>query len=266
VTRLLRRIALAAGVGAMSSFALAAPVASADTSKMGSALTLPMSIPGQVCTANCLSVQQTLAAPAFPLLSPANGVVTSWSVRTGDPDALYTLRILTPSAGNVYTATVTVPAPGPVPAGTTDSIITYPGNNAPIKEGQAIGVLQTGNPEGLPQNTTNGIATNVIANNFNGTFPDGSGAAFISDVQHELLLQATLNYCKVPANIVGQKPGAAQQALAAADCGATVTRKPKKKKKKRGKVLRSNPTPGGTAAPGTPVELVVGKKPTLKKH
>jgi hypothetical protein len=260
----MRRRVLVTGAltAAIGCFAIAPGIASANTAKIGSALALPMSLPGQVCTANCISLQQAQVGgnSPLPLTSPANGLVTSWAVRTGDPDALYHLRVLTPSAGNVYTATVTVSAPAPVPAGTTDSIITYPGNNAPIKEGQAIGILQTGNPEGLPQNTTNGISANVIANNFNGTFPDGSGGPFISDVQHELLLQATIQFCSVPA-LKGLKIGAAKQALVAADCVAKVKKKEARKRKNRARVLKQKTPPGTTAAPGTVVTILVGKKP-----
>lgn len=261
MTRSFVRIALA---GTLAALALPA-TASAATQTIGSALALPMSIPGQVCTANCLSVQQTRVVDVHPNLSPANGVITEWKVRSGDPDALYHLRVLTPSAGNSYIATATHTAPTAVPPGTTDTIFTYvPTTPLQIKVGQAIGVLQTGNPEGLPQNTTGGVATNVIANNFNGTFPDGLGATFLSDVQHELLLQATVRFCRVP-NVVGLKSAAASQALTAAECAAKTTRKKTKKKKKRGKVTTQKTAADSTVPPGTEVEIVVGTKPKKKK-
>ncbi len=265
-----RTLLLSATATILASGAFAAPAA-ANTAVMGSALTLPYQ--GGVCNNNCLSVQLTQVGgnSPNPLISPANGVVTSWAVRTGDPDALYTLRILTPFVNNAYVSTTSVSAPAPVPAGTVDSIITYPvTTTVPIKFGQAIGVLQTngggaGADVGLPQITTNGVATNVISNNFNGTFLDGLGATFLPDQQHELLLQATIKFCKVP-NLVGQKPAAAQAPLTAADCGtATIVRKPVKKKKKRGKILRTNPAADATAAPGTAVKIIVGVKKKKKK-
>lgn len=250
--------------------AFAAP-ASANTTVMGSALTLPYQ--GGVCNNNCLSVQlaQVGGANPNPIVSPANGVVTSWAVRTGDPDALYTLRILTPGANNGYVSTTSVRAPAPVPAGTVDSIITYPVSTyVPIKFGQAIGVLQTngggaGADVGLPQITTNGVTANVISNEFNGTFLDGLGTTFLPDAQHELLLQATIKYCKVP-NLVGLKTAAAAAPLAAADCGAaTVVKKPVKAKKQRGKILSTEPPADGTAEPGAAVKVTVGVKKKAKK-
>jgi len=256
--------------------------ASAATQTIGSALN--HAYQGGVCNNNCLSVQQQRNLDVHPLLSPVNGVVTEWKVRTGDPDALYTLRILTPAAGNSYISTTSLQAPAPVAAGTTDSILTYfATRTVPIRQGQAIGLLQTngggaGADVGLPQNTTNGVTTNVIANNFNGAFLDGLGATFISDQQHELLLQATVRFCRVP-DVVGQTQAAASQALAAAECGVTVQKKKikiKKKAKKKakqkakrklGKVLGQNPAPGSSVAPFTEaVEIVVGKKPKKKKR
>lgn len=266
----MRKTVLLLAAAAFAGAAIAAP-ASANTTVMGSALALPYQ--GGVCNNNCLSVQLTQVGgnSPNPLVSPANGVVTSWSVRTGDPDALYTLRILTPGANNGYISTTSVQAPAPVPAGTVDSIITYPvTTTVPIKFGQAIGVLQTngggnGADVGLPQITTGGVTTNVISNNFNGTFLDGLGATFLPDQQHELLLQATIKYCKVP-NLVGQKLAAAQAPLTAGDCGtATVVRKPVKKKKQRGKILSTDPAADGTAAPGTAVKVTIGVKKKKKK-
>jgi hypothetical protein len=259
-----------AGFAAISVLA-AAPIAQAETTRIGSALNLPYQ--GGVCNNDCLSVQQSQAGGTLPhpILSPVNGVITEWKVRTGDPDALYTLRVLTPAAGNAYISTTSLAAPAPVPAGTTDSILTYfATRTVQIKQGQAIGVLQTngggaGADVGLPQNTTNGITTNVIANNFNGTFLDGLGATFISDQQHELLLQATIRFCRVP-NVTGLQLAAAQQAIAAAECTPTAKKKKlkrsKKNKKKKGKVLSQSLPPDSTAAPGTPVEL---KFAALKK-
>jgi PASTA domain len=246
---------------------IGASSASAATQTIGSALALPYQ--GGVCNNNCLSVQQSRIVDVHPVLSPVNGVITEWKVRTGDPDARYSLRVLTPSAGNAYISTTSVLSPAPVPAGTVDTIITYPGNSAAIRQGQAIGLLQTngggaGADVGLPQNTTGGVTQNVIANNFNGTFLDGLGATFISDQQHELLLQATVRFCRVP-NVVGQTQAAATQALTAAECTATVTKKKTKKKKNKGKVLSQKTAPDSSVAPGTAVEIVVGKKAKKKK-
>jgi hypothetical protein len=287
--RRLTMIMAVASVSAVSAGWLAA-TAGADTAKMGSALTLPMDLPGAVCT-NCTTLQQSQVGGnlPLPLTSPANGVVTSWAVRTGDPGALYTLRILRPQGSNSYLGAGTSPALAAVPGGTTDSTITYPAASLPIQLGDSIGIKTAGAATGLPQAVTSGVNANVIANNFTALPPDGSSAPFTPDVQHELLLQATIKFCNVP-NAVGQTQAAATAAIAAADCTSMATTQKlalkaikktfSKKKKKRikasnktlkaqnGLVLSQSPTPGTTAAPaGPPVALSVGEvvKPPKKK-
>jgi hypothetical protein len=253
-----------ASVLALASLGPPTAGAAVESVKIGSALSLPMGLPGMVCT-NCVSLQQSQVGGngPLPLTSPANGLVTSWAVRTGDPGALYALKVLRPAGTNTYQGIASALAPAPVPPGTTDSILSYPAQVA-IKQGDHIGVLVSGGT-GLPQNTTNGVTTNVIANNFSAQPADGQTAAFIPDQQHELLLQATVEFCRVP-NVVRLKSAAAQQALATAGCGSKVTKKKlkpsKKARKKKGKVLTQTPAAGETVAPGTPVQLKVA---ALKK-
>jgi hypothetical protein len=249
--------------GAAAALTAFAPAASADTQVIGSALALPYQ--GGVSTsAGTVTIQTSQVGGVLPnpITSPANGVITEWKVRTSDDAALYTLRVFKPSSmdGTSFTGTGSAPAPAPVPPGTDDAIITYPGNNLPIKLGDHIGLLQDGTPdEGIAQNTTNGITANVFANKFTGNPADGVPATFIPDQQHELLLQATVKFCKVP-NLKGKKTKAAKKALVAADCAPRITRKPTGKKKFRGKVLKQKPGVGDTAPPGTTVKIVIGKK------
>ena len=257
MSRKLSALFVALGIGA-----LAAPAtALADTKVIGSALTLPYQ--GGVSTsAGTVSIQQTQVGGLLPnpLTSPGNGIITEWKVRTSDDAALYTLRVFTPAGTNTYTATGRIAAPEPVPAGTTDAVLTYPGNSQPIKQGDHIGLLQTGTPdEGIAQNTTGGITTNVFANLFTGDPADGVATAFIPDQQHELLLQATVKYCNVP-NLKGKKVKAAKAALVAADCAAKVSKKQVRKKRSFGKVIKQKQKAGFTAPPGTQIPIVVGKK------
>lgn len=259
------------GISFVAGFALAGAclspaAATAETAKIGSDLSHPMDLPGALCT-NCTTLQQAQVGgnSPLPLTSPANGVVTSWAVRTGDPGARYTLRILRPSGTNIYLGAGISQAPAAVPGGTTDSTISYPAASLPIKQGDSIGVFTGGGATGVAQRVTSGVNANLIANNFTGGPPEGSTATFIPDVQHELLLQATIEFCKVP-DLTGQTLATAQDALTRADCGAAnVTKKrlkrTKKNKKKKGKILSQTP-PGTTSAPGTTVDLTVG---ALKK-
>jgi hypothetical protein len=63
----------------------------------------------------------------------------------------------------------------------------------------------------LPQNTTSGVSRNLIANNFSGQPADGASANLLSDEQHDLLLQATIEF--TPPGNPGSptKPGAAKK-------------------------------------------------------
>ena len=137
-------------------------------------------------------------------------------------------------------------------------IFDYPAS-LPISQGDYVGVLTGGADDDVPQKTTNGVTANLIANNFSGLPADGAAADLLADEQHDLLLQATVKFCKVP-NLQGKKLKAAKKALAAADCAAKVSKKKGAKKKQRGKVIKQKKKAGFTAPPGTQIPIVVGKK------
>jgi len=230
--------------------------AAADTVTVGSALQHPDT--GALCT-NCVGVQraQVGGEAPFPLISHVNGVVTSWAVRTSEPGALYTFRVLQPAGATSYTGAGSSPQIT-VPAGTTDSTL-HTTVSLPIKQGDAIGIAVGGAPaNGLPQFTTNdpsdvvGYATPVFA--------DGATSGTITDIPgHELLLQATIDYCNVPP-VKRLKTKAAKQALVAHDCQPKVKKSRVKKDKFRGKVVKQKTPTGTTAAPGTVVPIVIGQK------
>jgi PASTA domain len=255
--------------------------ASANTATMGSQLINDYS--GGISGAPVLSVQLSFdpGTSPNPVTSPANGVITGWKVKSADDGALYTLQVLRANGPvSLVTATnsnfsgiASVQAPSAVPAGTgastpTGVVFSYPAS-LPISKGDYIGVRVGGTGTNLPQFQANGLPKNLIANNFSGQPTDGQSADMLADEQHELLLQATVKFCSVPA-LKGLKRGAAEQALAAADCAAgKVTKKKlkpsKKTKKKKGKVLNQSLAPGSTAAPGTPVDLKIAAL-RKKKH
>ncbi|MBM3667699.1 MAG: PASTA domain-containing protein [Actinobacteria bacterium] len=250
---------------------VAAPAAQADTVTMGS--TLQNDFDGGISTGPTLTVQLSYAPATSPnpVISPANGVITGWKVKSADDGALYTLKVMRSngpvslvSATNTnFTAVRSLVAPNSVPAGTggttpTGVIFSYPGPLA-ISEGDYIGLLTGGADDDVPQKTTNGVTANVFANNFTGLPADGSAANLLADEQHDLLLQATVEFCKVP-KLKGKKGKAAKKALAAADCGVKVAKKRAKKKKQRGKVIKQKQKAGFTAAPGTEIAITVGKK------
>jgi hypothetical protein len=292
-----RRLALIALSSALAVLGLA-PVARADTAVMGS--TLANTFDGGISTGPTLSAQLSFdpATSPNPVVSPADGVITDWKVKSADDGAIYTLVVLRPNgpvslvtATNTnFTAIRSVQAPTAVPAGTfgttpTGVIFDYPAS-LPISTGDYIGVLTGGADDDVPQHTTNGLAKNLFANNFAGQPANGTAANLLSDEQHDLLLQATIKFsaiksCKVP-SVVGQPLAAATAAIAAANCTSTATtqalqlraikKKFSKKKKNRikasnntlkaqdGLVLSQSPPPGTTAEPaGPPVILTVGE-------
>jgi hypothetical protein len=261
---------LTSAATAIASVAMFASVASADTATLGS--TLANDFDGGISTGPTLSVQLSFdpSTSPNPVVSPANGVITGWKVKSADDGAIYTLKVLRPngavslvSATNSnFTAVRSVQAPTAVPAGTelatpTGAIFEYPAS-LPISKGDYIGVLTGGADDHVPQKTTNGLTQNTIANNFTGLPADGAAADLLADAQHDLLLQATVKYCAVP-NLKGKKAKAAKRALRAADCAPRIVRKTSAKKL-RGKVIKQKQKAGTTAPPGTAVKIVVGKK------
>jgi hypothetical protein len=262
------RIALAAALALI----LAVPAtATADTVVMGSTLTNDFQ--GGISSAPTTSVQLRYdpATSPNPVISPANGLITGWKVKSADDGALYTLKVLRPNSpvslvtatNSNFKAIASVPAPGAVPVGTalaspTGAIFSYPAS-LPISKGDYVGLLTGGAVDDLPQFTTSGLPLNLIANNFSGLPADGSSADLLTDEQHDLLLQATVQFCNVPA-LKKLKTKAAKQALKAHDCLPKVKKSRTKKDKFKGKVLKQKTPAGTTAAPGTVVAIVIGQK------
>src|SRR3954449_5440389 len=136
MNRRLTRIALA---GALALIAAVPATATADTVVMGS--TLAGNYDGGVSGAPVLSTQLSYdpGTSPHPVVSPANGVITGWKVKSADDGALYTLRVLRPNGpvsltvatNSNFKAITSVQAPGAVPAGTavaspTGAIFSYP--------------------------------------------------------------------------------------------------------------------------------------------
>ena len=286
------RKALGATISAAIAAACIAPAASADTVTMGSTLAAA-DVGGVSGGANTVSAQigfDPITSPN-PVVSPGNGIITGWKVRSMDDDALYTLKVLHPNGpvatvtmvDTNFTAVSSIVAPSAVPAGTAVSfpngqIFSYPAS-LPIGKGDYIGLLTGGADDGLPQAFANGLDRSLIANNFTAQPTDGSAANLLSDKQHDLLLQATVKFCKVP-DLAGKTAADAQAALVAADCAAGAqTRKKLKLKKKtkknrkknkaikalNGKVTSQTTAPGEFTVPGTAIAFEVGQLAKKKR-
>jgi len=287
----MRRALLAISLTALVA-CLPAATASADTITMGSPLA-NIDSGGVSGGASTVSVQLSfdpISSPN-PVVSPANGVITGWKVKSKDDDAIYSLKVLRPNgpvasvtmANTNFTGVTSVQAPSAIPAGTAVSspdgaIFSYPAS-LPISKGDYIGLLTGGADDELPQFQANGLPRSLIANNFTAQPTDGSAANLLSDEQHELLLQATVKFCKVP-DLAGKTAADAQAALVAADCaaGAQTTTKLKLKKNTKknrkknkaikamnGKILSQTTAAGTTAVPGTAVDFSVGQLAKKKK-
>ena len=236
--RTLAGIVLAAGLLFVPSAS-----AAADTAVMGSTLT--GTFDGGVSGAPVLSVQLSYdpATSPNPVVAPADGTITGWKVKSADDGAIYTLKILRPNGPvNLQTATTSnftgvasVQAPSAVPVGTgatapTGEIFSYPAS-LPISKGDYVGVALGGAADGLPQAFTNGVTQNLIANNFAGQPADGSAANLLADEQHDLLLQATIEF--TPLGSPAGTPGTAKKKCKKEKKHRAADAKKKKCKKKK---------------------------------
>lgn len=250
---------------ALLTIAFALPAgAAADSVKIGTSLQRAQDIYAFCVNEGCVGVQRAVATGSelLPLTSPVGGRVTSWSVRSNDDGALYALRILKPLGAFDYMGKGTAFAPSTVPAG-PDATLTF-ATSLPIDAGDAIGLQLGPGTSGMPtQATMTGPGDTMT---WAASAPDGSPTMFTGDSSpYQVLVQAKVTYCAVP-DVTHQFTAQALQLLASHDCGAKVVRKPKKKKRKRGRVLQQLTQAGVTDQPGAEVTIIVGKKPKGKRR
>ena len=248
--RRLCSVAFAATLGATAAWLPA--TASADTVQIGSTLNFP-AVPA--FSTNLVAVQNgaSSALSTHPFKSPANGVVTSWSVRSGDTGALYTLRLLRQAGPTTFLGVGTSPVA--IAVTSTADVVHTSSTSLPIANGDSIGVQENAGHE-VPDHFT---GNNADVDAYAPQFADGTQGSFTGIPGHELLLQATVSFCNVP-NVHKLKKVNAKQALASADCGVKVKKKETHKTKFRGKVLKQKVAVGTTGAPGLVVPIVIGTK------
>jgi hypothetical protein len=210
MNRRFSRITLATTLAA-GAIAAAPAAAAADTVTLGS--TLANTFDGGISTGPTLTVQLSFdpTTSTNPVVSPVDGTITDWKVKSADDGAIYTLKVMRPNgpvslvaATNTnFTAVRSVQAPTAVPIGTgagtpTGVIFDYPAS-LPISKGDYIGMLTGGADDDVAQHTTNGLTQSVFANNFAGLPSDGTSGDLLADQQHDLLLQATVQFTPTPA-------------------------------------------------------------------
>jgi hypothetical protein len=244
---------IAAGLGVAACLGVFATPAAADTATFGSNLQGSHNL--SIVTSNgAMNLATTTGAR---LDAPANGVIKSWAVRSGDLNSLYILAVLESRPGGNWYVPSAVSAPTAV-SDSSDVVHTYAAPSIPIQAGDFIG-LDNANPS-LPLHQS-GNSGDVLGR-FTGPFFTGATLGTpTSDPGREVLVQATETYCP-NLNVRGQKLAAARQLLSSHDCTVSVQKKKVKKKRKKNKILAQAPAAGTAVAPGTPVLLTVGK---LKK-
>jgi hypothetical protein len=248
---------IAALLGVVACLGASAASAAADTATFGSKLQGSHNL--SIVTSNgAMNLATTTGAR---LDAPANGVIKSWAVRSGDLNSLYALAVLRPRSGGGWYVASTVAA-NSVVQDSGDVVHTYTASPPiPIQAGDFIG-LDNANPS-LPLHQS-GNSGDVLGR-FTGPFFTGANLGDpTSDPGRELLVQATETYCPNP-SVQGQKLAAARQLLSSHDCTVSVKKKKVKKKRKKSKVLAQAPAAGTAVAPDTPILLTVGKLKKPKK-
>lgn len=241
MNRRFSRITLATTL-AVGAIAVVPAAAAADTVTLGSPLT--NSFDGGLSTGPTLTVQLSFdpTSSPNPVVSPVNGTITDWKVRSADDGAIYSLKVMRPNgpvslvtATNTnFTAVSSVQAPTAIPVGTalstpTGAIFDYPAS-LPISAGDYIGMLTGGNDDDVAQHSAMGLPKSLIANNFAGLPADGTAGNLLSDEQHELLLQATVQFTPTPATPATTAKKKCKKK--AKKRSAEIAKKCKKKKKK----------------------------------
>lgn len=241
----------------MAGILVMAPNASAEQTVIGptplDAYTLDATPPQCGAPGSCTAFQDPSMGGA-DFVSPVNGVVTSWSVRTGGAQngSEYSLRIIRLGSGDP--AAFTPLRSTPFAPGVTTAATYTQATSLPISVGDRIAVGGTGLatlPSFAPSPNDRSRLTAPGSDP-----PDGTaGSAPISGM-NLLAVNATVDFCRVP-NEVGKKIGQAVTEMAAAGCTPKPHRKKKrvKKKRNRNKVLNQFPAAGLTTPPGTEVTL-----------
>ena len=182
-----RRLGVALAVSLLALAAGTGPAA-ADTT-LGSSLADPNEGASFGGSAGITAYQ--VAAGGETLTAPADGTITSWSVRSSDVGAEYELRIIRPGAGGTFTAAGTS-APQRI-VGPGDLVRGPYAVSLPVKAGDMV-ALDVLAGAGAPINNTVAPAADEM-DYFNDPFADGLSASPVIPPplgsSQELLLQAT---------------------------------------------------------------------------
>ena len=185
----------AAAVSSAAVLGFAAGASAAETT-LGSTLADPYET---TFGGTALTAYQEVAAPET-LVAPAPGTITSWSVRSGDNNGEYELRILRPAGGGELTA-VSTSSPHSVP-NNKDEIRGPFAVSLAVKAGDHIG-LYVIKGQGAPINNVDAAAADEL-NYVEDPFADGTTKKAALEPLHggsqELLLSAKFK-AGAPVNI-----------------------------------------------------------------
>jgi hypothetical protein len=222
----IRGLAISVLVGAGALAAPGGAAAAAETTTIGHPLDRTQNFSLGACLPGCTGVQQSqMSRPGIlPLTSPVNGAITHWAVRSTQTGATYRLRVLRPGGTLTYTFAGTT-AVSPAVPNVMDEARTYVTSPVPIQQGDAIGLEALSGP-GVPLHTGPPAGLSDTWAYFPTPAGDGSTQLFTADAQlaREVLVQATIRYCRVP-GVLGQTEAGALAALSAEECRATVVKR-----------------------------------------
>lgn len=230
---------------AVSMGLIAAP-ASADTVKVGSALTgsyAPVNF-------NAGATGMTSSINGASAGSPVSGTVISWTLKGASGGPLF-LQIVRPSGTNLF-ASITSSA------GVIASTQPNP-TSLPIQAGDLLGVRNTNNSDQL--GLLNAPAS--VAPAFVPALVDGAAPRSPGNGTGEFGIQAEVRYCKVP-KVRGLKLAKAKKRLAKADCAVKIRGKGKKEAKDKS-VRSQNAAPGAFISDTQKIGLKLGEKSKGKK-
>ena len=190
------------------------------------------------------------------VVSPVNGLVRSWSIRTyGPTPETYRLRIVRgPAAvGQNFKALRSSPF---APAFATEGIHSQAAA-VPIAAGDRIalrGGTGSGVTTGLAWVPPVGVDATMVWTDAAADPADGGTGTPTSSTNLILGLSATVSFCRVPA-VKGKRLKRAKRLIRQAGCVPAPRQRPAKPSRPVNRVFKQKPAAGKTVRPGTKVKL-----------
>jgi hypothetical protein len=260
-------------LGLAGGMLLLTPAAGKATVTIGSNLGRAPDISIDCGVGGTTMVQRSLAsANAVPsgIVSPVNGTVVRWRIRTGNPAGPVTLRVIKPFAGSLVTGAGTSTTQLPVVNDTTTFL-----TQLPIVIGEKLGIDCYGDNLFVTTSTSESVRDHYIPTLVNGG-PARSPSTFFSSREVPINADIEPTSAFTVSSALAIKGGKVQLSavlpnagtLTAGDAGDTsfgATSAKKKKKKKKSPPLLLNQATTTLTAPGIATLELLPTKAALKK-